>query len=299
MNDPIDETSVVSVDGTDHRITLRGADCGNTALLIVGTPGMAFSAFADHFTPWERHFTLVQWDQPGVGAGPLTFGRLARDGIFVAEAARRRLSAPKIVLLAISGGTITGLKMIRARPDVFSAYVGTGQIVNWARQDDLSYRLVLDRARAMGDEAGVSELKRIGPPPYAALEGHIVKSCYAGAPTAAEQTAFAAAMGTMPPADAEVLRNRVTAAFDAIRAEITSFDADSLGLGFDVPMIFLQGAEDLYHVTSEVESYAARLTAPRKHLDLIPAAGAFAVFLREAFLDLLLRHLPPDGRFGG
>jgi len=297
MHDPIYDDVVLSLNGTDHRITYRGADKGNPAMLILGAPGMAFSTFADHFAPWERRFTLVQWDQPGVGEEPLTFDRLACDGLAVAGAARQRLSVDEIAILAISGGTITGLKMVRAQPDIFSAYVGTGQIVNWARQDALSYRLVLDRARAMGDEDAVRELERIGPPPYADIEGDMVKSRYAGAPTAVEQEAFAAVMAGL--SGAEALRDRVTAAFEAVRAEIMSFDADALGLTFGLPMLFIQGAEDLYHVTSEVEAYAARLHAPKKRVELIPGAGASAFLLSDAFLAALLRHLSPDGASGG
>ena len=75
------------------------------------------------------------------------YDRIVRDGIAVVEWVLRRLAVPKVALLAFSGGTIVGLKMIRERPELFSAYVGSGQIVNWARQDTLSYRLILERAR--------------------------------------------------------------------------------------------------------------------------------------------------------
>src|SRR5438094_314593 len=97
--------------------------------------------------------------------GRISFDRLARDGVAVVETARERLHTKKVIVLALSGGTIVGLNMVNQRPDLFSAYVGSGQIVDWARQAALSYARVLERARTAKDAKAVAELEAIGPPP--------------------------------------------------------------------------------------------------------------------------------------
>jgi pimeloyl-ACP methyl ester carboxylesterase len=295
----IHETRLVPINGVDTRISFRGDDIANPGLLIVGAPGVAFSTFADHFAPWEKHFTLIQWDQLGAGATPArdkpTFRGLARDGIAVVEFALGHLSRLKVAIFAISGGTIAALKMIRARPDLFFAYAATGQVVTWARQDALSYGLILEQARAAKDAAAIAELEDLGPPPYVDLAGYVAKSKYAGDFTAVELAAFQAVMSALPAEVAEEQRRRATEAFDAMRAEIVAFDAYDLGLSFDVPMFFFQGAEDLYHVTSEVAAYKARLHAPHEALERIEGAGASAWLMRDEMLALLLRYVRPLG----
>ncbi len=135
---PIDEGFFADVRGAPQWITLRGADRANPSLLMIFGPGASFTRMAPFFAPWERDFTLVQWDQPGGGATfakngemALSLDRLAADAAAVAEIACRRLDAPKLVVLGVSGGSIVGLKLAKARPDLVAAFVGTGQIVRW------------------------------------------------------------------------------------------------------------------------------------------------------------------------
>ena len=314
----IDEGVFVDVKGVPQWITMRGADRANPALLLVGGPGAAFAALAPFFAAWERDFTLVQWDQPGAGytfaqsgAEPKSVAALAEDGVRVAELVCAWLGTAKLALFAFSGGTIVGLNMIRRRPDLFTAYVGSGQIVDWARQDAVSYALLLRRASALGNAAMLAELEMIGPPPYADSATDAVKSKYAGAPTPREAAAFAELMPFMGaalqgvPAGAPYFARglewpeplaRSFAAYTALRREIVTFDARRLGLEFALPMFFLQGEDDVFTVTAEVRAYAAELVAP--HVDLLTIAGAGhgALLLRDDILALLKRHVLPKLR---
>lgn len=300
----IDHGMFVFINGVDQWVTLRGADIRNPALLVLGGPGAAFSRLAPFFELWERDFTLVQWDQPGAGAtwalngeagtGPLSLDRIAEDGLAVVEFALERLGALKLTLLGVSGGSMIGLMMARRRPDLLFACVGSGQIVDWARQDVLSYAMVLERARATGDLAAITELEAIGPPPYGDTATDAVKSRYAGALTQAEQAEWASlgpeVMAAISDPDARTLATRT---YDRLRGEIVAFDSRRLGMRFEVPMVFLQGDQDVFTVTSEVQAYAAEISAPSVAFDLIRGAGHSAVFMREPFLDLLRRRVLP------
>jgi proline iminopeptidase len=92
-------------------------------------------------------------------------GRLIRDGIEVAEFVRARLRKDKIILLACSLGSTFGLSMIRRRPDLFSAYVGTDQNVGMVRDREKNHKVVVDRLRAIGLSKGVAALEKIGSDP--------------------------------------------------------------------------------------------------------------------------------------
>jgi proline iminopeptidase len=316
----IDTGLFVDINGVEQWITIRGSDLKNPAVLVLPGPGAGFSRMAAFFAPWERDYTLVQWDQPGAGAtaakqgaeagARLTYDRIVRDGIAVAEWVQRRLEVPAIALLGFSGGTIVGLKMVRQRPELFSAYVGAGQVVNWALQDTLSYQRLLERARSAGDAAAIADLEGIGAPPYERASDDAIKSKYAGALTPAEQHALAQldphVMASMnaPPADATYVpkgiplgdtRTLAMAAYSALRGELLDFDARRLGLKYFVPMLFLQGELDVFTVTSEVKSFADEIEAPRKVFALINGGGHSAFLMRDEFLASLNRHLRPIG----
>jgi proline iminopeptidase len=314
MTQTFDDGLFLPIGRLDQWVTIRGADAANPVLIMVTGVGAAFSPMAPVFAPWEQRFTLVQWDQPRAGATlakngpepqPLTFDRLAADGVAVAEAVCARLGVERLALFAISGGTATALKMLRAAPERFSAYVGNGQVTNWRRQEQLAYRIMLERARSGGDAAAVAELERIGPPPWSDVAAELAKAPYANAMTQAEQAAMAALpMGEVraPPKGATWVAPvppvadsmaAALAAYTEIRDELFAFDAAALGLEFPVPMIFLQGVEDAHTPAAEVEAYAAKLRAPVVRYVPIEEGGHMSSFLVERLLALMDEHVRP------
>jgi len=311
---PIWEGRFISVHGQDQWITIRGADRTNPVLFIL----QGLTQTAPFLEPWEKDWTIVQWDPPGLGStyarNPeegikgLSFDRITRDAAAVVEFARRHLGVAKTAILATSGGTITGLRLARARPDLFFAYVGNGQVINFARQEALSYDLVLARARQAGDAAAVAELEAIGAPPHQSVGAVATKDKYANALQPAEQAVFVAldpailaAMRTPPPGADYIaqglprfdVRAVSMSWFEALLPDYMAFDARTLGRRFELPMFFFQGEHDLHTVTSEVQSYVSELDAPIKRLVLLSDSGHMSFFLRDQMLALLNRHVRP------
>lgn len=123
----IDERRYVRIGGEEQWITIRGQDRNNPAVLVLhGGPGAPVSALPGHFLAWERDFTVIQWDQRGAGksytpqAAP-SIELMLQDALEVSEFARSRLHLSKIVLVGHSWGSVLGVRMIRARPELFSA----------------------------------------------------------------------------------------------------------------------------------------------------------------------------------
>jgi pimeloyl-ACP methyl ester carboxylesterase len=106
----------------------------------------------------EKHFTVVQWDERGVsktlgrngkaGSGEMSFARRVSDAIEVTEFLRNHMRKDKVILLAESMGTLVGVPLVKRRPDLFYAYVGTDQYVDMARNEALKYQMTLERLRA-------------------------------------------------------------------------------------------------------------------------------------------------------
>jgi len=173
----IDEAFFTRIGGIDQWIAIRGQNRDNPVLLLLhGGPGIALSALPrDSLFSWTKDFTIVFWDQRGAGktygrSGPVDAGvtkdRMAQDGLEVAEFVHTRLHQPKIVIVGLSWGTTLGVRMALARPDLFSAYVGTGQNINQGKYRRLAYEQLLAEARMRADREAVAELEANGPPPY-------------------------------------------------------------------------------------------------------------------------------------
>lgn len=272
-----------------QQVSLRG---NGPPLLVLSGPGVAFSRMPKLFAPWEAAFTVVHWDPPGaaLSPGPVSLGRLVVDGLAVIEAVRARLGVAKLAVLGISGGSVVGLRMAAARPDLIGVYAGTGQFVDWGRQDALSYDMVLGAARKAGDAAAVAELEGIGAPPYPDAATDAIKSKYAGALTAAEQVAFADPTVMAPPVGAPVIDQRALAmaAYEAVRRDLMAFKARDLG-AIKTPVVFLQGTLDAYSVSSEVAAYARAIGARYVPVE----GGGHSAYLLPQMAELLVAHVRP------
>lgn len=314
----IDEGFFATINNVEQWIAVRGASLANPILMVLGGPGVSFCSMAPLFSPWEQKFTILYWDQPGAGStavknegdtkGPLTLDRLANDAYSVASLACRLLRKSSLAVLGVSAGSILGLQLASRRPELFSVYAGTGQFVDWRKQDELSYDMILAAAHVRADNFAIAELGTIGRPPYSTAEADAVKAKYAGALTPSEHSALSSLDGAtrnalrLPPSDARYLpqgqaapdqRALAMAAYAKLRPEICAFDARKLGREFDMPVVFLQGALDAFSVTSEVEGFAAEIEAPDKRCARIQGGGHSAFLLRDSFLTLLDIHVRP------
>ncbi len=306
----VDDERFVAIGGLEQWVQIRGDDRGNPVILwLNGGPGFSTIPNTILFRGWERKFTVVMWDQRGEGrtfdrAGtheaPMTIAQMTADGIAVAEYVRRRLHKDKIILLGHSWGSVLGVHMALARPDLFAAYVGTGQVVNLERDAEAAYPLLLAQARAAGNDRALAELKAAGPPPYPAAD-ELRKSTWV-------KWANALDPETQPirltPAIAWwALRGLVSGggfppgAIYSQRAmweEILHDDLEKAGHGFAMPVVIIEGSEDRVAVPALARAYFDEIHAPSKQFLTIPGGGHSAIFSsRDAFLDLLVAKVRP------
>ena len=305
----IAEGRYVRIGGVDQWIQIRGRDRRNPILLILAGSGLAMEPFTTTLQPWEQHFTVVLWDRRDVGrtrgrngkAGneAWTFGQLAEDGIEVVEVVRRHLGQEKVVLVGHSQGSIVGVTMARRRPDLLHAYVGVGQIVDMARNEQLTYRMAVDRAHAAGNRKAVKALDRLAPP-YHDARTWIRKLRWSMA-TDPEHRAWqhgAPATLLFWPAYtlADVYRSALGALFLPPRlfAETMSCTPESLGTRFEMPFLILHGDADLHTLPSLAERYLAAIDAPAKEFVRLPGAGHLAMIAQPGpYLTELLTRVRP------
>jgi proline iminopeptidase len=168
----IEEAAFLTIGGIEQWVTIRGDDDRHPVLLLLhGGPGDVQSPFVSSYAPYEKDFVLVQWDQRGAGrtfakngAAGLTRERLIADGIDLAERLHKRFFGAPLILLGHSWGSIIATGMAQQRPDLFAAYVGTGQAVSWADTVQFQFDFLKRRYLEKGDRARLAALEAIGKP---------------------------------------------------------------------------------------------------------------------------------------
>jgi pimeloyl-ACP methyl ester carboxylesterase len=293
----IDEAKFIKVNGAEEWITIRGEDMDNPVILFLhGGPSEANSPFVEFYTPFEKDFVFVQWDQPGAGktyirAGShqpkLTIESMAADGIAVAEYLKNELRQPKIILIGQDWGGVVGVRMIEQRPDLFAAFAGTGQIVGLPGTQDAQYEYALSHATATHDEKMLAALKQLGPPPYNTLEryGQFQDCCRNPFWPPADIAAIKRMQGVLVVSPrlsiAEVygwVKGLRTGEKELDTILMTMEDLRKTDTAFSVPVFFIQGEDDNITPTSLVADYISKLHAPAKKLDIVPGAGHFVMW---------------------
>jgi pimeloyl-ACP methyl ester carboxylesterase len=312
------EQGFTSIGGIEQWLSIRGEDRDNPVLLLLhGGPASTYSVFIPTLRPWERHFTVVQWDQRGAGktlrrngdasASGLTFERLAEDAIEVIEYLRWRLGKDRIILLGSSVGSLIGVMVTQRRPDLLSAYVGTDQ--NGLDTLSLSYELTIACFREAGNKKRVKDLQGLwrrvaqwSPDDLHQYHQLILKASAAlDIPNFALDVIFPAMMSSPNHTlrDIRDIMRGMKLSLDALFHELMSFDLRRYGLrryghSFAMPVYFFQGDSDLFTPATAARAYFDEIQAPHKEFALIKNSGHLAAFTHpEQFLEELLARVRP------
>ena len=306
------ETRYITVGGIEQWVSIRGDDRRNPILFFVhGGPGMGHTMFNPLLRPWERHFTLVQWDQRGSGqtrrrSGPLregewTLARLESDAVEVARYLLAELGQDKLILLAGSAGSTFGLAVAKHHPELLHAYVGTDQHTGAAtlrrcRQVTLNWLHHTGKAKA----AKAIEAIGADPATWTADQASILARWAVKADPTVPNMITDVVLPAMISSPEHNLRDlsQVTKGMAESMAQwhgqITRFDPGALGADFAVPVLILQGDSDALAPADAARDYLDTITAPRKELALINNSGHLAMFTRpNQFLDELVRLTRP------
>jgi pimeloyl-ACP methyl ester carboxylesterase len=306
----IDEAKYLEVGGIQQWVTIRGEDRNNPVLLLLhGGPGDATNPWGyAGFRLWLKRFTVVQWDQRGAGRtfgknrdaprDAITIARMTQDGVELADLLRKQLRKDKIVLVGHSWGSILGVHMVKARPELFYAFVGTGQVGDPATSYTVAYRELLKKAAALEDERALRELREIGPPPYADGRGYGVQrrwsNLFEGADAfIASMMGFALAAPGYNLHDINDWFEGQVVSAERLVPQTRVLEAQTFAGDYAVPVFVIQGAEDFTTPTSLARSFVDSIHAPAKAFITIEG-GHFAVFMKPgAFLDQLVARVLP------
>lgn len=173
------ELATVELGGHEQTVLIRARSADAPVLLyLAGGPGQSDFGYTRAYMPtMEEHFVFAVWDQRGTGTSydaldptdTWTLEQAVADTVELTNQLRERFDERKIYLFGNSWGSTLGVLAAQRHPELYHAYIGSGQMVSQLESDRIIYRDMLDYAARTGDDALADKLLAWGEPPYADL----------------------------------------------------------------------------------------------------------------------------------
>lgn len=166
----MNEKIFVEIGGLQQCMILQTEDIKNPILLLLhGGPGSPEIAFTQkHPTGLEKLFTICWWEQRGSGRSynrrippeTMTMEQMIADTIEVTHYLQKRFHKEKIYVMGHSWGSLLGVLTVQQAPELFHAYIGTGQVICQDKSERLAYTYMLEQFRAAGNQKMVCKLEK-------------------------------------------------------------------------------------------------------------------------------------------
>ena len=315
----IAELTTVKLGGHEQAISIHAADPDKPVLLYLsGGPGQSDIAFARALLqPLEQDFVVVVWDQRGSGksyaaldpTSTYTPEALVGDTIALTNYLRDRFVENKIYLLGESWGSTLGVLAVQQRPDLFHAYIGSGQMVSQRETDRIIWRDLLAYADRTGDGELYDQVLTLGEPPYrdTPWANSLIMGYYGLLETPYTPPAAYVARGEASGVgqfglfgseysfidNANLIRGLVDM-FSLLYPQLQEIDFRTDVPELGVPVYVLDGENELRGRRELAHEWFDKLTAPHKELITYPNAGHAVAFEQaDAFLRLMNEEIVP------
>jgi pimeloyl-ACP methyl ester carboxylesterase len=257
---------------------------------------------------YEKDFTIVQWDQRGAGKtyaknpnSPPDPERVELDGLELAQYLCDYLAKKKILLLGHSWGSYLAVGMVQRRPQLFAAYIGTGQVGSWRANVQAQFNFLLDKARAANDRKRVEQLEAIGTPDPNNAAQYFSWWRMRNPYMSPDDAKWFEELGQIVRSNPEFTEEYMKTLGDGMSysgrttlSAMLSTELPTTANTLKVPFFVIQGKEDMVTPTSVAVKYFDVVKAPKKQLILIEHAGHFALVThREEFLAALVKNVRP------
>jgi pimeloyl-ACP methyl ester carboxylesterase len=320
------ELTAVPLGGQEQTIMIRAHSADRPVLLYLsGGPGQSDLPYSRVlFEDLTQDFVVVSWDQRGTGKSypalapveTLTLEQAVADTIELTNYLRERFDEEKIYLMGESWGTTLGVLAVQQQPDLYYAWIGSGQMVSQRETDRQLYHEVLALADRTGNAPLTEQMLSFGEPPYAdtPYPNAVVMGQYdaLGQPYTPPQDYIdrgtAANLGPWGILGSEynlvekvnVLRGLIDM-FTIMYPQLQEIDFRQDVPRLEVPVYILDGAAELPARRDLALAWYNQLQAPSKQLYTFDTAGhsvAFEQFsaLHQILTGTILPETYPTGR---
>lgn len=285
LENSIAELTKVELNDRKEWISIRGENKHNPILLfLAGGPGGTQMAAVRHdLAQLEKHFVVVNWDQPGSGKSyysakdNLVVDDYIQDGLALTDYLRDRFNQEKIYILGESWGSALGIFLAAEAPDRYHAFIGTGQMIDFLKTELMDYELAMEIALEKNDTKKVKKLKENGKPPYYGTDVTWKSAEYINYLSATMSSnpkihnngyntlrdIFSSEYGIIDKIN--FIRGIITT-FNDVYPQLYDIDLRKDYSKLQIPVYFFLGRHDINAPTSLVEEYVEILDAPLKEI---------------------------------
>jgi pimeloyl-ACP methyl ester carboxylesterase len=301
------ELTTVNINSHDLAMMIRSVDTSNPVLLFLagGPGGSELGAMRRHLSGLEEHFVVVTWDQRGSGrsyaaldpTSTLTLESVVDDTIAVTNYLRERFGQDRIYVAGQSWGTTLGVLAVQQRPDLYQAFIGTGQMVSQRETDLIFYEDTLAWAEQTGRIDLFTELVNAGPPPYEeiypyetllAQEPDVYPYDHTGNSEGAGQMAENILVPEYSLLDQVHIFAGFVDTFSVLYPQLQEIDFRETATDFDVPVFFVQGAHEARGRAQPFAEWYAMIDAPMKDTVTFETSGHRPLWEQpEEFVDYM------------
>lgn len=310
----------VNIGDQEQWIMLRGHSVDNPVLLYLsGGPGQSDLSYSRvYFEALSRDFVVVSWDERGTGKSyaaldpieTLTLDQAIANTAELTNYLRDRFGEQKIYLMGESWGSLLGVLTVQQHPELYHAFIGSGQMVDVQESDRRIYQALLQEAELAGDSELLEQLQRYGEPPYSDIpyaNGFVMsqyprlETPYAPPPEYI-QRGMAARLGPMNVLGSEyslvekvnVMRGLLDM-FTVMYPQLQAVDFRQSVQQLDVPLYILDGASELPARRDLLLDWFKQVDAPRKELFTFENAAHSVAFEQfEALSQIMTETVLPE-----
>jgi len=301
------ELTRVEIGGHDLSMMIRGRSVQSPVLLFLagGPGGSELGSMRRHSQALEEDFVVATFDQRGAGksydqldpTSTLTLDQAVEDTLEVATYLRDRFGKDKVYLAGQSWGTVLGVLAVQRQPQLFSAFIGVGQMVSPVETDRIFYRDTLAWASKSGNTGVVDKVTRSGPPPYTSMldyepalsfEQEVYPYSHAGNSEGAGGMGENIFVGEYTLLEQLHIFGGFMDTFSVLYPQIQNVDFRTQATSLHVPVYLVEGRHEAPGRAQLAKQWFALLEAPRKKLATFESSGHRPLWEQPAqFHDLM------------
>ena len=200
-----------------------------------------------------------------------------QDGTALVRSLLKEFRQEKVYLVGESWGSALGIFMAKEQPELYHAFMGTGQMVAFEETEKIDYALAMKLAKENGDQKIVDSLRKNGTPPYygksvttkSAVYLNYLSQRMARNPEIQNpgfQTIRDLSAKEYGILDKVNYLRGILQTFNQVYPQLYEIDLRKGYAKLDIPVYFLLGKHDLNAPRSLAEDYYDKLVAPEKEI---------------------------------